>query len=468
MTHCLHFIHFSDRDLTPFLHTKPILSLYNHSIENYLRSDYMENNISNQTDFNDNQTGIKPSNHQKYSRKWYVKLTAYVLILTFVSGLTFGAGYLSALIYGDRLTNGIISTSTQNADDQPATAQVQPILSDYTASSDISAIASAVSPAIVTISSYSEQTPGGIFGNSNGFYGGTGSGITFKMEDDELLIVTNYHVIEGSNQIEIIFHDGTTVAATVLGYDSTNDLAVLSVDTKMLKGKLDQIVLASFGDSEEIQIGELAVAIGNPLGPEYASTVTAGIISALNREIYINKNTSYVNLIQTDAAINPGNSGGALLNGKGEVIGINSAKYVDTGVEGIGFAIPINQAKETIDTILESRSGGDIAYQLADDRAFLGVQVMDITTEVYNSTGMRFGVYITDVIAFSGAEEAGIQSGDIIYSLDGKKVQNVQVLFDILEKAKVGDTLEVGIIRNDEILTLKAPLYSYKNIMDQQ
>jgi len=428
----------------------------------------MDNNISSQTDLNENQTVAKHSKGQKYSRKWYVKLTAYVLILTFVSGLTFGAGYLSALIYGDRLANGILSSTTQYADDLPSSAQIHPVLSDYTAGSDISAIASAVSPAIVTISSYSEQTPGGIFGNSNGFYGGTGSGITFEMEGEELLIVTNYHVVEGSNNLEVIFHDGTTVTATILGYDSNNDLAVLSVDTKMLKGKMDQIVLASFGDSKNIRIGELAVAIGNPLGPEYASTVTAGIISALNREIYINKNTSYVNLIQTDAAINPGNSGGALLNGKGEVIGINSAKYVDTGVEGIGFAIPINQAKETIGTILESRSGGDIAYQLADDRAFLGVQVMDITTDIYNSTGMRFGVYITDVIAFSGAQEAGIQSGDIIYSLNGKKVQNVQVLFDILAKTKVGDTLEVGIIRNDEILTLKAPLYSYKVIMDQQ
>ncbi|PKM65625.1 MAG: serine protease [Firmicutes bacterium HGW-Firmicutes-2] len=432
----------------------------------------MDNNISNHLDSKDNQSDnqavFKHSSYHKHSRKWYVKLTAFVLILTFVSGLAFGAGYLSALIYGDRLANGILSSSTQNLDAQPTATQIQPILSENTATSDISVIASAVSPAIVTISSYSEQTPGGIFGNSGGFYGGTGSGITFKVEDDELFIVTNYHVIEGSNQIEVIFHDGTTVAATVLGFDSNNDLAVLSVDTKLLKGKMDQIVLASFGDSENIQIGELAVAIGNPLGPEYASTVTAGIISALNREIYINKNTSYVNLIQTDAAINPGNSGGALLNGKGEVIGINSAKYVDTGVEGIGFAIPINQAKETIGTILDSRSGGDIAYQLADDRAFLGVQVMDITTEVYNSTGMRFGVYITDVIAYSGAKEAGIQSGDIIYSLNGKKVQNVQILFDILDKAKVGDTLEVGIIRNDEILTLKAPLYSYKEIMDQQ
>jgi serine protease Do len=432
----------------------------------------MDNNISNHLDSKGDQTDyqsvVKHSSYHKHSRKWYVKLTAFVLILTFVSGLAFGAGYLSALIYGDRLANGILNSSTQNSDAQPTTTQIQPILSENTTTSDISVIASAVSPAIVTISSYSEQTPGGIFGNSGGFYGGTGSGITFKVEDDELFIVTNYHVIEGSNQIEVIFHDGTTVAATVLGFDSNNDLAVLSVDTKLLKGKMDQIVLASFGDSENIQIGELAVAIGNPLGPEYASTVTAGIISALNREIYINKNTSYVNLIQTDAAINPGNSGGALLNGKGEVIGINSAKYVDTGVEGIGFAIPINQAKETIGTILDSRSGGDIAYQLADDRAFLGVQVMDITTEVYNSTGMRFGVYITDVIAYSGAKEAGIQSGDIIYSLNGKKVQNVQILFDILDKAKVGDTLEVGIIRNDEILTLKAPLYSYKEIMDQQ
>jgi len=250
----------------------------------------MDNNISNHLNSDSDQTVVKPSSHYKHSKKWYVKLTAFVLVLTFVSGLAFGAGYLSALIYGDRLANGIFSPTTQNTDNQPTATQIQPILSDFMATSDISAIASAVSPAIVTISSYSEQTPGGIFGNSNGFYGGTGSGITFQMEDDELFIVTNYHVVEGSNEIEVIFHDGATAAATVLGYDSNNDLAVLSVDTKLLKNRMDQIVLASFGDSDSIQIGELAVAIGNPLGPEYASTVTAGIISALDREIYINKN----------------------------------------------------------------------------------------------------------------------------------------------------------------------------------
>lgn len=248
------------------------------------------------------------------------------------------------------------------------------------------------------------------------------------------------------------------------------DVAVLGVPIDEVESKLDQIILATFGDSDSVKIGEPAIAIGNPLGPQYASTVTAGIISALGRDIYIDQNTAQVNLIQTDAAINPGNSGGALLNDLGQVIGINSAKYVDESVEGIGFAIPINDAIDVIDKILLNPEGQDIGYELSDDRAFfLGVQISDITSEIYNETGMRFGVYITGVFPHSGAAEAGITEGDIIYSIDGDKVKkNIQALFNALDNALVNDIIEIGILRGDDILTLKAPLYSYKDVMEKQ
>jgi len=300
------------------------------------------------------------------------------------------------------------------------------------------------------------------------FYGGTGSGIIFKAEDNELFIVTNYHVIEGASKLEIIFHDGSKIEAEALGYNSRLDIAVLSVPLDQVNAHLDEIVLASFGDSNDVQIGELAIAIGNPLGPDYALTVTAGIISALGRDISIDQNTTQINLIQTDAAINPGNSGGALLDSNGNVIGINSAKYVDESVEGIGFAIPISDAQITIDEILENRSGADLAFELSEERAFLGVGIRDIDSTINQETGMTFGVYITEVYPTSGADEAGLQVKDIIYNINGSRINNVTELFYILENSTIGDIITIQFVRDNDLMEVEAPLYSYKEVMDNQ
>ena len=405
-------------------------------------------------------------------RRWFFRFTAYMLVLTFVSGFTFGAGYLTASYYGRDLpgmanTSGVSNMSATN--ENLNITQVESVVtSNSTGEGTIATIAHEVSPAIVTISSYSDQTPNGFFGNFGGFYGGTGSGIIFNIENDELLIATNYHVIEGASRLEVIFYDGSVIEAQSLGYNSRMDIAVLSVPLDQVQANLDEVVVATFGDSDDVQVGELAVAIGNPLGPEYALTVTAGIISALGRDITIDQNTTQVNLIQTDAAINPGNSGGALLNGQGKVIGINSAKYVDESVEGIGFAIPINDALESIEIILDDRSGTDMAYELADDRAFLGVGISDITAEINMATGMTFGVYITGVFEGSGADEAGILEGDIIYGINGDRIDNVQELFSILEDAQVGDTIEIELVRGDDLVQVDAYLYSYKDVMGNQ
>lgn len=412
----------------------------------------------------------------KTKKRWFIKFAAYLMVLTFISGATFGAGYLTAMNLGNTSNNGndggrIVSTGL--TDQLPSTqdslnvTQVQPVITTKEGTSTIATIAEEVGPSIVTIASYSESTPGGFLGES-GYYGGTGSGIVFRILEDQLLVVTNYHVIEGATDLDVIFHNGSTVAATPLGYDSRTDIAVLALPLDEVNVALDSIVLASFGDSDNVKIGELAVAIGNPLGADYASTVTAGIISALGRDIAIDHNTTQINLIQTDAAINPGNSGGALLNDEGQVVGINSAKYVDESVEGIGFAIPINDASKIIDNILDNPEGADVAYELSDDRAFLGVGISDITTEIYNDTGMRFGVYISSVYPHSGAEEAGMQVGDIIYSINDTQIKNVQALFNVLEKAEVNDVIEVGVLRDDDVITLQAPLYSFKDVMDQQ
>lgn len=422
-----------------------------------------------------NHTPTDPTEHvipkKSPKKRWYFKLTAFVLLLTFISGFTFGAGYLTASYYGSVLpgAQNITATPTLGVEDSGAKiTQVQSIVTNGTSPTTIAAIAHEVSPAIVTIASYSAQTPNGFFGNSGGFYGGTGSGIIFDTDENELLIVTNYHVIEGASNLEVIFSNGSKIQAQALGYNSRMDIAVLSVPMDQVNANLDNIVISTFGDSDQVQVGELAVAIGNPLGPEYALTVTSGIISALGRDISIDQNTTQVNLIQTDAAINPGNSGGALLNAEGNVIGINSAKYVDESVEGIGFAIPINDAKESIDAILESRSGTDLAYELAEDRAFLGVQISDITSEINLETGMAFGVYITGTFEGSGAHEVGIQVGDIIYGINGDRISNVQELFAVLENAKVGDVVDIQVVRNNGLLEFSAPLYSYKEVMKNQ
>jgi serine protease Do len=406
--------------------------------------------------------------HKNPYKKWYVQVAVFAIILTFVSGFTFGAGYLTASYYGSTLPGArqteepALVTDLDTNDDINVT-QVQSIITNNQSGSPITTIAREVSPAIVTIATYTGDRPSSPFDYFN-YSGGTGSGIVFEATEDELLIVTNYHVIEGAANMEVIFNDGFTVEAKSLGYNSRMDVAVISIPIEEANDHMDKIVLATFGDSDEIEIGQLAIAIGNPLGAEYETTVTAGIISALGRDIFIDRNTAQANLIQTDAAINPGNSGGALLNDKGEVVGINSAKYVAESVEGIGFAIPINDAIETIDEILESEEAVDVGYELDNERAFLGVQISNITSEVFNETGMRFGVYITGVFEGSGAEEAGIIAGDIIYNIDGERVQNVQELFNILENAQVGDTLEIGLVRGQELLTVSAPLYSYEQV----
>jgi serine protease Do len=407
---------------------------------------------------------------KKQKNRWFLKLVASVMVLAFVSGITFGAGYYTASRFNQQeaidLAESNIITTSQN-DNGLQVNHVQPVVTTNHSTSTIATIAEEVGPAIVTIASYSEATPGGFLGDST-YYGGTGSGVLFKIDDDKVYVVTNYHVIEGAEALDVIFYNGASVKAEPVGYNSRMDIAVIALDLEDVKVQLDQIVLGTFGDSDQVKIGELAVAIGNPLGPEYASTVTAGIISALGRDISIDRNTSQVNLIQTDAAINPGNSGGALLNSQGEVIGINSAKYVDESVEGIGFAIPINDADEIIRDILDNPTGTDLAYELDDDRAFLGVEISDITASIYDETGMRYGVYITGVIPSSGAQEAGIQAGDIIYMIDNTKIRNVQGLFNALESATVNDVIEVGILRGDDLLTLEATLYSFKEVQSRQ
>jgi len=303
-------------------------------------------------------------------------------------------------------------------------------------------IAKKVGPSIVGIRMVT-KSPKYWFSTDMTEYEYEGSGIIIS---DDGYIVTNYHVVQYADPknaisknttLEVFLSDKEQVAATYIGGDSKTDLAVIKINKKNLPA-------VTLGDSDKLEVGELAVAIGNPLGLEFQGTVTVGVISALNRTVTINDKV--LNLIQTDAAINPGNSGGALVNSKGEVIGINTAKISITGVEGLGFAIPINDAKPIIDQL--------IMFGYVKGRPYIGINGKEITEQISRYYGLPVGIYILDVVSGSGAEKAGIQKGDVIVSFAGKEVRTMTELDSIKENYKAGDTVKVVVVRNGKKLTL--------------
>ncbi len=253
---------------------------------------------------------------------------------------------------------------------------------------------------------------------------GSGSGIIIS---EDGYVVTNQHVIQGASEISVVLNTGDEYTAKLVGADEKSDLAVLKIDAK-------ELVAAEIGDSEAVEVGELAVAIGNPLGQEFAGSVTVGVISAVNRTMTV-ENVKY-NLIQTDAAINPGNSGGALVNQYGEVIGINSVKIASTGVEGIGFAISINEANPIIEDL---KSNGYVS-----GRPLVGITASET----------RFGLSVATVTEGSGAANAGIKVGDLIVKAEGKAVKTVNELNEIRDTKKAGETLKLTIIRDGEMLDI--------------
>ena len=260
---------------------------------------------------------------------------------------------------------------------------------------------------------------------------GSGSGIIIS---EEGYIVTNQHVISGASEVEVVLNTGSTYTASIVGQDEKTDLAVLKIETK----DNEPLTAAVLGDSTDLEVGEPAVAIGNPMGMEFSGSVTAGIISAVNRTMTI-ENRTY-NLIQTDAAINSGNSGGALINQYGEVIGINSVKLSTTGVEGMGFAIAISEAKPIINELMES------GY--VTGRPLVGIGIAET----------RYGLFITSIKEGSGAEEAGLMVNDMILSVDGEDVSSTSDINEIRDKKKPGDTLKFKILREKETMEIPVKL----------
>lgn len=304
----------------------------------------------------------------------------------------------------------------------------------------VSEIAKQVGPAVVGVSSISTTQVQDVFGFGWPFsteqeQESMGSGIIFNQDG---YIVTNYHVIKGSQQIKVILKNGKEVKAKVINYDSAADIAVIKMTEKV-----DIPGIAEFGDSDVLEVGEPAVAIGNPLGKDLLGTVTAGVISATNREIEIEGRK--LKLIQTDAAINPGNSGGPLINSKGQVIGINTVKMTEYAVEGLGFAIPINDVKPKI-------------QELLTPRLKIGIKGREITSDLSKKYDLPIGVYVLSVEDFSPAQRAGIQSYDVIMKFAGEKVKTVDEINKIKNKYKAGDEVNVEISRDGQTKTLKLKL----------
>ncbi len=319
----------------------------------------------------------------------------------------------------------------------------------------VSDVAAAVMPAVVSITNKSVQEVQTMYGYGFGYgYGdgqtqtyesvSAGSGIIIGQNDTELLICTNNHVVEDATELSVGFVDDEVYEAVIKGTDAANDLAVIAVNLDDISDStMDAIKIAEIGDSDDLVVGQQVVAIGNALG--YGQSVTTGIVSALNRTIDIDGYQA--DLIQTDAAINPGNSGGALLDMQGRVIGINSAKAAASGVEGMGYAIPISNAKSILEDLMNRKTRTETVDE--EDAAFIGISGQGVSDEMSELYGIPQGIYLTEVQEDSPAAEAGLKKGDIITKFDGSSVTTMSELKEMLAYYAAGEEVQVTIKRQN-------------------
>ena len=364
--------------------------------------------------------------------KYVAKLAASAVAFGLIAGLV-----MQGVTYGFSRA-GIGNGATQLATTKTTS-------SSSTSSDDLSGVSKNVMPSIVSITGKFETTSQSWFGQTQSSESeGVGSGIIIGKKDGKILIVTNNHVVADAKSLSVGFVDGKSASATIRGTDSDADLAVVEVDTKNMKSStLKKIAVITLGDSSKLQTGERAIAIGNALG--YGQSVTGGYISALNRQVQLTDKT--MTLIQTDAAINPGNSGGALLNSKGELIGINTVKYSSEDVEGMGYAIPINTAKPIINKLIKNEATSE------SEQAYLGVSGQTIDSSMASQFDMPSGVYVQQVIKSSPAQKAGISAGDVIVSFNGSNVSTMDGLKEKISNLKAGKKVKVVVKRQNQMGT---------------
>lgn len=317
---------------------------------------------------------------------------------------------------------------------------------------DVSQVVEEAMPAVVAVASTAVyQTPdfgfGWFFGGGSQSYEvpSSGSGIIIGENDTELLIVTNNHVVQDTVSLKITFVDDAAVDAVIKGTDTDTDLAVISVPLDQIPQETkEKIAVARLGDSDGLKVGQGVIAIGNALG--YGQSVTVGYVSALNREIKTSDGNTRV-LLQTDAAINPGNSGGALLNMKGEVIGINAAKYSSTEVEGIGYAIPVSGVQDILDELMNRKTRSEVAEE---KRGYLGIQGTTVDEDAAAAFGMPKGVYVYKILKDGAAADSQLREKDIITKLDGMTVKSMQELQKFLKGYETGETIELLVQRQED------------------
>ncbi len=370
------------------------------------------------------------------------KCAAIALVFGLVAGGTFtGVNYAGSKVLGINNESSTESKSSSNSStnvNQTSTGSAQDL-------TDVSAIAQEAMPSIVAITNTGTVSYQTFWGTQQQESQSAGSGIIIKQDKKYLYIATNNHVVANAESLTVQFCDNETVSCEVKGTDAADDLAVVKVALSSIKADtLKQIKVASVNDSDELTVGQGVIAIGNALG--YGQSVTNGIISALGRSVSVQDETTGEtvtnnNMIQTNAAINPGNSGGALLNAQGEVIGINSAKYSDTSVEGFGYAIPMSDAMPIINQLIEREKVDE------SQKAFLGIQGQDISSDVAQAYNMPEGVYVYQVVSGSAAENAGIRQGDIITEFDGQSVSTMSQLKELMTYYKSGQKVKVKLER---------------------
>ena len=373
--------------------------------------------------------------NQEQKRKEKKKMPKFIKVisLALVFGIVASVAFQATNLVADRFFGTTENREVKSVDNTKISQST-----GETAKSDIASIAEEVMPSVVSITNLSVQQVQSFFGGIQEQESkSVGSGIIISQNDSELLIITNNHVVEGNETLTVSFVDEESVEAQVKGTAAAKDLAVIAVQTKKIKDTtMDQIKVASLGNSDQLQVGESVIAIGNALG--YGQSVTSGIVSATGREL----DGIDEKLIQTDAAINPGNSGGALLNANGEVIGINTAKVATDTVEGMGYAIPISSVSDIIENLMNQETKTKVSEA---EQGQLGIQGVDVTADSSEMYNMPTGVYVSEVIAGGGAKKAGITKGSVITGINGTSIDGMQALKEQLQYYRAGETVKITV-----------------------
>ena len=401
------------------------------------------NNIPNSNIF-------KTENVEKNDERKYTTAPAKYIVKNSNNNFLKGVGLCALVFVGGIIGGGACNYLFNKVDEKPSDSTFVPnqstnvIYTYQTVENPVVAIAESNAMSVVGINVTYTSTIQSIFGAYESEAKSSGTGIIYTTDG---YVITNCHVIESAvsaknAKIYVTLSDDTEYEAKIVGYDALTDIAVLKVEATNLKA-------AKFGDSDSIKVGEMVVAIGNPLGQEFAGTVTVGYISGVNRTVTID--TTAYNLIQTDAAINSGNSGGPLVNISGEVIGVNTAKIASTGVEGLGFSIPINDVLPIVEELIQHKT---IA------RPYIGIGGIDLSESVAKRNNLVVGIYIQEVEKDSPAYLAGLKQGDVIVAADGIEVATIEELNEIKNEKKVGDSINIKVYRNKQYKEIKVTLGS--------